>query len=429
MTAESLLPPSARTKTEKEIEQAAFRALPIDIPALASPETAPDAFVPFLAWGTSTDLWDRNWSIEKKRAVVKAWWRLHRLKGTIAGIEEAVRFFDARVVAVRRPPDATYPDPVLTKAERDAYLARFQQLRLYSFRDRGIAGFGAYLSGGYRLPKLFPDGGAFPAYSDAAVRLGERAFLFDPLTGDEIAVKRVSRIDQTETRQAVRFDEILLPGSAGFAAFLDRPPRAKRFTASVGAAGRRYTVAVNTEYSERTSTLHVSSVLPSAQPISVLPKREKVRGVRVIGQRFPGAKGTGEFVARPTDGIRRAFLPASTAGLRIFDVIFLYDPARLADRRDARTFLGRTRLGMPAYHARITIETRGKVSPFAARQFVAGFLMSSDKARLAKAIEAIRIEKALRDKVLVTAKTMRPAKVGDGFKIGTINVGTWVRDL
>lgn len=430
MTFQSLLPGLA-SPLRRTVEEASCRPFEIEILLrdLDNPERVPESFLAFLAWGMSTDLWDRNWSIEKKRAVVKAWWRLHRLKGTLQGIKEAVRYFDAEVVAVRRPPDATYPDPSLTTAERDAYLAKFEQIRFYEFRSRGTANYGAYLSSGYRLPRLFASGKAFPAYSDAIERIGKRAFLYDPLTGEEVPVRRATRVTTVDLRQAVQFDEVFLPGKAGFSAFLDRPPMARVFTAKTGASGRRYTLQVDTTYSESTSSLHISGVLPAAQPISVKPRKAKVPGERVQGQLFPGGDRSSEIVARPADGTRRAFLPPSTAALRIFDQIFLYDPTRHVDRRHARTFLGSSRLGMPAYHARITLETRSKLSPFAAQRFVSGFLLTTDKSRLTRAIEAIRLQKSLRDKIIATAKTMRPARVGDGYRIGTINVGTWVRDL
>lgn len=429
MTVESLLPPGARTKAEQAIEQAVARPLPIEIGRLASPETAPDAFIPFLAWGSSTDLWDRSWSIEKKRAVVKAWWRLHRKKGTLDGIKEALRFFGAEVVAVRRPPDSTFPDPTLTRAERDRYLARFRQLRFYSFRSRGVASFGAYANSGYRLPALFPGGGFFPTFSDAAVRVGRRAYVYDPLTGVEVPVKQAQRVSVTDRRGAVTFEQVSLPGTSPFAVFVGRPI-GRVFTMDTGARGRVYSVAIESEYQETKSRLHISGVLPSQQPIDIRPRKARVPGQRVIGQLFPSISAGGlEVIGRPADGARRTFLPPSTAGLRIYDQVFLFDRDRQPDKRSARTFLGSTRLGMPAYHARLTIETRGRIAPLAMQRFISGYFVKTDKRRLAQAIEATRISKALRDKVLVTAKTMRPAKAADGVPVGSIKVGTWLRDV
>ena len=46
-------------------------AVPCPGPEAMRPETAPASFVPFLAWGWSVDLWDRDWPIERKRAITR----------------------------------------------------------------------------------------------------------------------------------------------------------------------------------------------------------------------------------------------------------------------------------------------------------------------------------------------------------------------
>lgn len=431
MTIKSLLP-SGATRFERALEEAMSLGteLPIGLRDISNPETAPDSFIPWLAWGLSSDLWDRDWPIEKKRAVAKAWYRLHRLKGTQAGIEEALRFFGAEVVGVRRPPDAFYPDPALTRDEREKYLARFRQLRFYRFRSRGAATFGAYVGSGYRRGRLFAGSGFHPTFTDAPVRIGRRAFVYDPLTGVEEPVRRADRVTETDRRGATDFEQVFLPGDAGWSFFIGRQRSGKRFTAATGARGRTYSVAIDREYIERTSRLHISGILPSDQPIDVRPRRSMVGGQRVRGQLFPAhkAKGTG-FLGRPGDGAARVFLPPTTAGNRIFDQVFLFDPSRLPDRRDARTFVGHTRLGMTPYHARITVKMEGKRSRFAFRRFVTGHLLATRKKQLGQVVEATRLSKSLRDKVWITAKTMRPAKVGDSLRIGTIKVGALVRDI
>ncbi len=428
---QSVLMPGS-TPFEKAIDAAVFRldGVADALRTIHDPEKAPEAFVPFLAWGFSTDLWDRNWPIEKKRAVAKAWYRLHRKKGTLTGIKEAVRFFEGEVVAARTPPDGTIPDPTLTKEEREKYLTRFRQIRFYRYRSGGSASFAAYLSSGYRLPALFVGARAFPGASDAVARVGRRAFVFDPLTGAEEPVKRVERITTTSERAAVTFEEVVLPGKIGRAAFAGRKPAGKTFTMDMGARGRRFSISIDGTYSETISDLHVSGILPSDQPIEVRPRRAALPGPRVAGQLFPSLGGVAtEFVNRKSDGEHRTFLPASSARLRVFEQVFLFDPSRLPDRRNARTFVGATRLGMPAYHARLTIQKRGRISPFAIHGFVHGYPVATDKSAMRRTIEAVRLSKSLRDKILVTNKTMRPATAGDGYRVGTINVGTWVRDL
>lgn len=430
MTIQVLHPKSA-SPLRKTVEEAMVRASDIDILIgwIDDPERAPEAFIPFLAWGVSTDLWDREWPIEKKRAVAKAWYRLHSKKGTLTGIKEAVRFFGAEVVSVRRPPDGTYPDPSLTRQEREAYLARFPQIRFFTTRSASQAGYGAYLVSGYRLSRLFIGDRAFPFISDAILRSGRRAFVYDPLTGVETPVRRVDRETILDNQEALEFEEVDLPGRSLFGAFAGRKPMARSFTVDGNASGRRFSVAVQTSYNDRTTRLHFSAVEPSGLPVSVNPRLQKQPGSRVLGQLFPSLGGVGtEYVNKPTDGLARAFLPPSTSKLRIFEQIFVYDETRQADRRGSRTFIGNTRLGMPAYNASMKLETRARISRFATQQFVHGFLVKTSKARLTKTIEAIRLSKSLRDNITVTAKTMRPVTVADGVELGTITVGTWVRD-
>lgn len=431
MSDESVLPRGA-TRVELAIETVTARAArtPVPISDLADFDLAPADFIPFLAWGHSSDLWDRDWPIEKKRAVAKSWLRLHRKKGTLAGIEDAVRFFGGEVVAARVPPDATYPDPALTREERDRYLSRFRQLRLYRFRSRGTAAFGAYAASGYRLPRLFAGTGFYPTFTDAPVRVGRRAFIFDPLTGTEEPVKRAVRVSITETRGAVDFEEMALPGKAGRGFFVGRLRESRRFSVNTGARKRLFSIAIDREYLETRSALHISGVLPSTQPINVRPRLARLPGQRVIGQLFPSRKGGGRnFIGRSGDGVYRKFLPPSSAPLRVFDQVYLWDQDRLPDKRGARTFVGRIRLGQAPYHARLTIEVKGRASPFAFRSFVGGHLLTTSKKRMRQVIEAVRQSKALRDKVLVSTKTMRPVSVSDRFQIGTIKVGAWVRDV
>lgn len=432
MTFESLLPPGA-THVERAIEQAMARVADVPVPLrrISDPARTPEEFLPFLAWGRSTDLWDRDWPTEKKRAVTQAWFRLHRRKGTLAGIDDALRFFGAFVAEARVPPDGTYPDPALTREERDRFLARFRQIRLFRFRTRGQAAFGAYVGSGVRRAGLFAAAGFHPAFTDAPVRIGRRAFVFDPLTGEETPVRRAERVVTTELRGAVDFERIFVPGQVGPGFFPGQAPRARVFMVASTARARVYSIAVDRDYLETRSTLHISGILPAAQPIDVRPRRVRLRNCACrLGSMFPGAgSGRRAFIGRQGDGKHRTFLPRTTAPLRIFDQIFLFDPDRLPDQRSGRTFVGRTRLGMPAYHARLTLDARGRASPFAFSQFARGFVMRTSKRKLRQAIEAIRLSKALRDKLRVTAKTMRPARVADGVPLGTIKVSAWVRDV
>lgn len=418
MNFRSLLPLQA-SPLRRTVEEASQQTFEIDFPIkeIDDFEKVSEAFLPFAAWGVSTSHWDRDWPIEKKRAVAKAWLSLHRKQGTIAGIEEAIRFFDAKLLAVRHPPDAFFPEGAPTKAEREAYLARFRQLRFYNFRSAGLAHHGAFTSSGYKLPALFPKW-FFPHYTDAPVRIGRRAFIFDPKTGIEEPVHSVERV------RATRYDEARLPGKGGHAFFAGHTPKGGAyFPVNLKASERIYSVEVDRGFLETESSLRITGILPSADPIQVRPRRVAQAGIRRRGQLYGGRPG------RKYGYLVGVYLPTGTAGLRLFDQIYLHDPDRLPDKRGSRTFAGYVRLGMPPYHAQLTVELAGKRSRFAFDQFVGGHLVTASKKKLRQTVEATRQSKALRDKVLLQSKTVRTVQVSDGVEVDTIEVGAKVRDI
>lgn len=87
----NLLPPSA-TITEVNLDEALSRIENIPTPArtIYNPTTAPSQILPWLAWANSVDNWDVTWSEEQKRAVIDASYDVHRYKGTIGSLKEAL---------------------------------------------------------------------------------------------------------------------------------------------------------------------------------------------------------------------------------------------------------------------------------------------------------------------------------------------------
>lgn len=64
--------------------------IPVPIRTVWNPDTCPAAFLPHLAWALSVDRWDDQWSVETKRAAIKASYAIHRKKGTIAAVRRVV---------------------------------------------------------------------------------------------------------------------------------------------------------------------------------------------------------------------------------------------------------------------------------------------------------------------------------------------------
>ena len=88
----TLLPPNA-TPFERALEQALARieAVPVPIDTLWDPQACPAELLPWLAWAWSVDEWDPEWPEEVKRRVIAAAPEVHRLKGTRAAVERALR--------------------------------------------------------------------------------------------------------------------------------------------------------------------------------------------------------------------------------------------------------------------------------------------------------------------------------------------------
>ncbi|RLM23691.1 phage tail protein I [Brenneria alni] len=67
--------------------------LPVDLNTLWNADKCPVELLPYLAWALSVDRWDKRWSEQTKRQVIKAAWLVHRQKGTIAAIRRAIEPF------------------------------------------------------------------------------------------------------------------------------------------------------------------------------------------------------------------------------------------------------------------------------------------------------------------------------------------------
>jgi phage tail P2-like protein len=85
-----LLPPNA-TPQERAISLAADRLPTVPLKTLWTPQTCPEAQLPWLAWALSVDEWDATWPVETKRQVVAASIEQHRRKGTVGALRRALQ--------------------------------------------------------------------------------------------------------------------------------------------------------------------------------------------------------------------------------------------------------------------------------------------------------------------------------------------------
>lgn len=89
---ETLLPP-ASSDLEHALEavlDARINAIAVPVASVGDAADCPAAVVPFLAWAESQDTWGAEWSEATKRQVVAQSIRVHRRKGTLGAIEDAL---------------------------------------------------------------------------------------------------------------------------------------------------------------------------------------------------------------------------------------------------------------------------------------------------------------------------------------------------
>ncbi|MFP9227893.1 phage tail protein I [Pectobacterium cacticida] len=89
-----LLPPSA-SDFMRHVAAAShiLTEMAVDLNTLWDAEKCPVDLLPFLAWSLSVDRWDKRWSEQTKRQVIKSAWLIHRHKGTIAALRRVVEPF------------------------------------------------------------------------------------------------------------------------------------------------------------------------------------------------------------------------------------------------------------------------------------------------------------------------------------------------
>lgn len=97
MTAADLLP-SNSGPFERAVAHAMTDELPVPIAQIMDPDTTPVEWLPWLAAHESVDLWFDDWSVERKRQMIKEATELAALKGTHEAALRFLGFVDAEVI-------------------------------------------------------------------------------------------------------------------------------------------------------------------------------------------------------------------------------------------------------------------------------------------------------------------------------------------
>ena len=156
--------------------------LPVDAVLTHHVDTVPSSILAHLAQRfhiAHTIAWQRAETDKEQRALIYAAIARHRLKGTLGGLRLAASDAGAEITRAIVPPAKIFPAAATTIAQRNAFISRYPQLRVYRHRTRGMPG---YVSFAVRHAQ------GFLVQSDAIMRIGLRTYLYRDGVEQELAV-------------------------------------------------------------------------------------------------------------------------------------------------------------------------------------------------------------------------------------------------
>lgn len=412
-----LLPPNA-TSLERALAEtsSAISEIPVPIDTMKDPARIPEHLLPYLARELSVDIWRDDWPIERKRWIVANSIRLHRLKGTLAGIKEHIELAGGEVVGTRLPPDGSYP---VEGADRAAWLARFPQLRTYLIRNR------APDLGGFVAGDAYPDSehiSTVPLNDLGDEYAGRQAYLYEPRTGEETKLSTARRTTTTITGETKTVELVVLPVNYDAALVLD----ATAPTDGVVPFGESIAERSMHRYIDGTYTVRVegqtqrNTISPGLTPVDIHPDMVREKRPLPAAAMIPGLTAFGEG---------ENHLSEPDIELSLYERIYLFDPERVSKEvivGGEFMTLDFSRLGRPAFTAELIVRT----SQPRRREFCLGIsALDADDAlvdppdMVTPLVEAVKASAAARDKVLIRTQTYRPITVASGRQVGTFRLG------
>lgn len=367
---------------------------------LYNPDAVAAPLLPWLAWGRDVLAWPSDADETQRRQLTARSWHLHRRMGTLSGLRELAAVFGGTITKAITPPAKLYAAPALTVAERNAFVSRYPQLRIYRHRVEGVRQ-GAMLQGAFL-------GAAFPAVSDAVLRVLPRVYRWN--AGQEMELTAVERTTTSATGEAITITEVREGGRAGHLAFVGTRPR---FLATSTAAQRMYRLRLTQDYTASRDTVHRTLAQPGLEPIEM---------------RFDDVAQAGHAAGVFMGCALRGALRKSTARDRLYQRLYLFDPSVAVLARTAGLHLNQGRLGMPAHHAELDLRVRGKVNPKAAGRFVQGHLLAQPQAVLAKCLESMRAAARASDRIAINTTVSRQSTAGEQHFAGAIVAGEWTQN-
>lgn len=395
----TLLPPN-RTALESAVAQTLFdREHPVrDITTLYRAKDIAAPLLPWLAWSQDVLVWPAGADETLRRNLTAGAWAMHRRMGTLAGMREMASYHGATIQRAIVPPAKTYAGVSLTAAERNAFVQRYPQLRIYPQRVTGKRV-------GAMLANCFAGVGMHPVQTDAAMRLAPQAYLYRD--GVETPLQSTERTTTRSEQAARRYLEVRQPGSAPRASFVGR---AARWLLNSAASQRMYRLTLETPYIDSREQLRRVAVSP---------------GLQLLDVRYDWTTGTGQASGVHAGAHVAGHLRPSTARERIYKRLWLFDSSMEVLRRGALSFAGATRLSMPAHHAELAICIPGRKHPRAAGRFLFGYVIASDHQRYHATLAGLRRMARASDCIGIDTATTRPLLARGAVLAGAAVAGEW----
>lgn len=395
-----LLPPNSTLVEAAVADSLEVSELRADVlRTLYNPYRVQASLLPWLAWAQDVLIWPRHINETTQRRLIDQSWKLHKMQGTLAAFREAAEIFGGEIVRAITPPSKCFASPSLTTAERNEFVARYPQLRIYRHRTVGKR-VGLHCSdvlGRWMFVK-----------SDAELRILPRAYLWRSGQENELTVMERTVISTIQSAKSSTVTEVAIPGTAGRLSFAGGNPR---FLTVTEAAKRYYCVTLQQAYQDNSEQLRKISVYPNLTPINVRPDE-----LAETGQSSHEVYA-GQFVAK--------YLVPSSAFDRIYQRLYLFDPEIEVLRRTATLHLNAGRLGIPAHHAEIVLRLNSQRNNLACWRFVRGYLIATDKQNMTDCLSAMRAVMRVSDRVAIKTKTARPVTAGQTLIAGDIRAGDW----
>lgn len=362
------------------------------VPASALPHLADQFHI------RHTVAWRRASTDAERRGLVKGALARHWVKGTLAGLRLGAADAGARLERAVTPPAKLFASAALTVDERNAFVARYPELRLYRHRVVGQRQ-------GAMLHKAYAGGATYPLISDALLRVLPRAYL--ARDGRETELTAVERESTSRTGQAETVTEVRAPGTAAGLAFCTGHVQ---HLAKSDAAKRIYRVRLAQTYQASSETVRRSTVQPGLTALDV----------RYDQVAMPG-QARGRFAGQALGGQ----LLTSTARDRLYQRLHLFDPDVALQARTSALHLNQGRLSMPAFHAEVAVRITGRQQPTAAWRFTHGHLVAQPQSQLGDCLEAMRDMARAADRIAVNTAIEKPATAGEQNPAGALMAGAW----